>query len=142
MITLLGSVLGFATSFLPKILGYFEQRQNNAHELKMLEATAEIQKDRAIIDAQIRDLEAVRVHDSQLRSGYKWMDAYRSSVRPTITYMFMALFIFVEMSAYIIMLKTGMDAFEAGKHLWNAEINGLFAAIISFWFSDRGFSKK
>ena len=41
MITLLGSLLGFSTSIIPEILGFFKQGQANKQELAMLEAKAQ-----------------------------------------------------------------------------------------------------
>ena len=40
MISLLGTLLGFSTSIIPEVLGYFKQRQANEQELRMLEAKA------------------------------------------------------------------------------------------------------
>ncbi|HAI18752.1 MAG TPA: hypothetical protein DCM10_12370, partial [Xanthomarina gelatinilytica] len=37
MLTLLGSVLGFGTSFLPKVMDYFQDRSDKKHELLVLE---------------------------------------------------------------------------------------------------------
>jgi len=141
MITLIGSALGFATSFLPKIMDYFQSKADNAHELKMLEAMAANRRDEMALDAEIREVETVHEHDAQI-SGGKFIDGLRASVRPVITYLFVGLFIFVEVSAYIIMLNKGMSAIEASQMVWSAEINGLFAAIISFWFGGRTFNKK
>ena len=40
MLSLFGSLLGFGTSFLPTLLGFFEQGQKNKHELRLLDAKA------------------------------------------------------------------------------------------------------
>ena len=37
MITLLGSLLGFGTSFLPEILNFFKRGQEQKHELKKMQ---------------------------------------------------------------------------------------------------------
>ena len=141
MITLIGSALGFATSFLPKIMDYYQSKADNAHELKMLEAMAANKRDEMALDAEIREVETIHEHDSKI-SGGKFIDGLRASVRPVITYLFVGLFIFVEVSAYLIMLDQGMSAIAASQMVWSAEINGLFAAIISFWFGGRTFGKK
>ena len=141
MFTLIGSALGFATSFLPKIMDYFQSKSDNAHELKMLEAMASNRREEMALDAEIREVETIHEHDSKI-SGGKFIDGLRASVRPVITYLFVALFIFVEVSAYVIMLDQGMSAIAASQMVWSAEINGLFAAIISFWFGGRTFGRK
>jgi len=141
MFTLIGSALGFATSFLPKIMDYFQSKSDNAHELKMLEAMASNRREEMALDAEIREVETIHEHDSKI-SGGKFIDGLRASVRPVITYLFVALFMFVEISAYVIMLRQGMSVLDASQAVWSSEINGLFAAIISFWFGGRTFSKK
>ena len=141
MFTLIGSALGFATSFLPKIMDYFQSKSDNAHELAMLEAMASNRREEMSLDAEIREVETIHEHDSKI-SGGKFIDGLRASVRPVITYLFVGLFIFVEVSAYLIMLDQGMSAIAASQMVWSAEINGLFAAIISFWFGGRTFGKK
>ena len=141
MFTLLGSALGFATSFLPKIMDYFQSKADNAHELKMLEAMAKNKREEMALDAEIREVETIHRHDAQIKGG-KFIDGLRASVRPVITYLFVLLFLFVEISAYIIMLDQGMSVLDASQVVWSSEINGLFAAIISFWFGGRTFGKK
>ena len=37
MLSLLGSLLGFGTSFLPKVMDYFQDKQDKAHELDMMD---------------------------------------------------------------------------------------------------------
>jgi hypothetical protein len=141
MFTLIGSALGFMTSFLPKIMDYFQSKADNAHELKMLEAMAANKREEMALDAEIREVETIHRHDAQIKGG-KFIDGLRASVRPVITYLFVLLFLFVEISAYIIMLNQGMSVLDASQMVWSSEINGLFAAIISFWFGGRTFGKK
>ena len=40
MISLIGALIGFGTSIVPEILGYFKQAQADKQELAMLEAKA------------------------------------------------------------------------------------------------------
>ena len=40
MISLLGTLIGFGTSIVPEVLGYFKQKQANEQQLNMLEAKA------------------------------------------------------------------------------------------------------
>ena len=44
MLTLLGSLLGFAGSFAPKIFDYFQERADRAHELAMIDRQMEQMK--------------------------------------------------------------------------------------------------
>ena len=42
MITLLGSLLGFGTSFLPEVLNYFKRGQEQKHELQRMKMEIEL----------------------------------------------------------------------------------------------------
>jgi len=37
MLSLLGSLLGFGTSFLPKVMEFFQDKQDKKHELQVME---------------------------------------------------------------------------------------------------------
>ena len=106
MLSLLGSLLGFGTSFLPKVMEFFQDKQDKKHELAVMEVQIRQQKELADqkleainVDANIREIEALQ--KSMQPTGIGWIDGYRASVRPTITYAFFLLFIFVEISAYL-----------------------------------------
>ena len=43
MLSLIGSLLGFGTSFLPKVLSFFEEKRDQAHELKLMDKQLEQQ---------------------------------------------------------------------------------------------------
>ena len=75
MLSLFGSLLGFGTSFLPKIMDYFQDKQDKAHELSMLTAQTDAQvrlegfRLQAMnVEADIRESEALLKHDAKLNS--------------------------------------------------------------------------
>jgi hypothetical protein len=146
MLTLLGSALGLFTSFLPKVMDYFQNKQDNTHELAMLEKVHSNQMEMTAIDASIREVETIHEHDAALKGG-KFIDGLRASVRPIITYLFMALFMAVEITSFVLVLKTAgtvnletiLSALQAA---WGEENRALFATILSFWFGGRLFRKK
>jgi hypothetical protein len=105
MLSLLGSLLGFGTSFLPKVMDYFQDKSDKKHELMVMEVQIKQQKELALqklemvnVEADIREIEALQ--KSMQPTGVKWVDGLRGSVRPVITYAFFLLFCFVEISAY------------------------------------------
>ena len=61
MIALLGTLLGFGTSIVPEILGYFKQNQANKQELAMLEAKAKYAAQ--LSDLKIKELDAKYVRE-------------------------------------------------------------------------------
>ena len=100
MISLLGSLVGFGTSFLPKVMDFFQDRADKAHELKVMslqieqaERIAQIKLEQINVEADVREIESL--HKSMQPTGVPFIDGLRGSVRPVITYVFMGLFIFV-----------------------------------------------
>ena len=58
MLSLVGSILGFGTSFLPKVLGYFEEKRDQKHELEMMDKQLEQQLQIGNQKMQMMDIEA------------------------------------------------------------------------------------
>jgi len=147
MISLLGSLLGFGTSFLPSILDFFKQAQAHKQKLEMMKMQSELLEKKSALrlqeldkQAEIKEVEGLYKHDASLDGG-KFVNALRSSVRPVITYIFMGLFIAVEVSIMVKFMETGGDWTEAVNLLWSDEVAGLWSAILAFWFGNRAISK-
>ena len=147
MISLLGSLLGFGTSFLPSILDFFKQAQAHKQKLEMMKLQSELLEKKSALrlqeldkQAEIKEVEGLYKHDASLDGG-KFVNALRSSVRPVITYIFMGLFIAVEVLIMVKFMETGGDWTEAVNLLWSDEVAGLWSAILAFWFGNRAISK-
>ena len=146
MITLLGSLLGFGTSFLPEVLNYFKAGQNHKHKLELMQVEMEMMSKRSELklqlldkEADIKETEGLYKHDSIDAGGF--INALRGSVRPIITYCFFALFVGVKVTALLALLDVGHDMGRALSLIWDDATAGLFAAIMSFWFGNRAVSK-
>ena len=141
MLTLLGSVLGFGTSFLPKVMDYFQDKADKKHELEIMTRQAEINLDRTAIEANIREVEAIHEHDASLDGG-GFVNGLRASVRPVITYAFFILFSTVKgVTLYTMVATDGMDLTAGMLAVWDQETQAIFSAIIAFWFGNRAMSK-
>tara|TARA_R100001594_G_scaffold142700_1_gene189853 strand:+ start:1506 stop:1967 length:462 start_codon:yes stop_codon:yes gene_type:complete len=149
MLSLLGSLLGFGTSFLPKIMDFFQDRADKKQELKIMEIQIRAQSDAHVqrleeinTQADIDQMKAMYRHDSNLhKNAASWTSSLSASVRPVITYCFFALFAFVEISAYLALTASGLAAGDAVQIIWSEDTQALFAAVISFWFGNRMVSK-
>ena len=146
MLSLMGSLLGFGTSFLPKVMEFFQDKQDKKHELAVMDVQIRQQKELASqkleainVDADIREIEAIQ--KSVQPSGIIWIDGLRASVRPVITYSFFLLFVFVEVAAYLSLTAQGLSGLDAAGLIWDEETKALFAAVISFWFGGRAISR-
>lgn len=140
MLTLLGSVLGFGTSFLPKVMDYFQDKADKKHELEIMTRQAEINLDRTAIEANIREVEAIHEHDASLDGG-GFVNGLRASVRPVITYIFMALFVGVEVTTYYLLIQNGVAPGDALVAAWDDQVMAMWASILAFWFGGRQFRK-
>ena len=103
--TLLGGLLGGAFRLAPEILKWLDSKGERGHELAMQDKALEFEKIRgaqrmaeigAAADAAWNSgaIDALReaVAAQGQRSGVRWADALSISVRPVITYWFMALY--------------------------------------------------
>jgi hypothetical protein len=147
MITLLGSLLGFGTSFLPEVLNYFKRGQEQKHELQRMKMEIELMAKRSEFkiqeldkEAEIKEAEGLYKHDSVDAGGF--INALRGSVRPIITYCFFGLFVAIKVTALIsLMSLPEMQLNMALSMIWDDQTAGLFSAIMAFWFGNRAVSK-
>ena len=146
MITLLGSLIGFGTSFLPEVLNYFKAGQEQKHKLQQMKLEFELMEKRnemtlrlTDMKAEIQETKGLYKHDG-IDAG-SFINALRGSVRPVITYVFFGLFIAVKVTALMSLMEDGNDLAESINLIWDDATSGLFAAIISFWFGGRAVSK-
>ena len=147
MMTLLGSLLGFGTSFLPEVLNYFKAGQEHKHNLERMQLEMDLMTKRSELklqeldkQAEIKETEGLYKHDSIDAGGF--VNALRGSVRPVITYAFFGLFVAIKIVAVMTMMnEQGADLAGALNVIWDDNTAGLFAAIMSFWFGNRAVSK-
>ena len=146
MITLLGSLLGFGSSFLPEVLNFFKAGQEHKQkmetmtlEMELMSKRSELQLNMLDKQADIKETEGLYKHDSIDAGGF--VNALRGSVRPVITYAFFGLFVAVQVVIMVKVMDEGGDWASAVTLMWTPETSGLFAAIMSFWFGNRAVSK-
>ena len=138
MLALLGSLAGFLTSFIPEIFSFIKDKKDKVHELELIKLQIEAGK-----NSDLSKLEEVRISSGAIEaraiyhhakpSGIKWVDAMSAFVRPFITYSFFLLYIYLKIVSF---LEIGSIAV-----IWTEEDQGLFSAIVGFWFGQRAFGK-
>lgn len=153
MLTLIATLLGGVSSLLPGILGYFQKKQELAHDIELakldmdkMRLANELQINMANVNADIGEANSVHANDAGLDGG-KFVNALRASVRPTLTYAFFLLFLAIKLSALYILMKAGVSFVASLPLLWDSDTNAIFGAIMGFWFGSRsldrfGFGKK
>ena len=141
MLSLIGSALGLFSSAIPKALDMWQDRADKAHELAVMKAQVEISLDQTAIDANIREVESIHQHDSQIK-GSNWVENTRALVRPIMAYSFMGLFFAVEITAFVSLVDAGTGAGDALQQIWDDRVMALWASILAFYFGGRQGSKK
>ena len=145
MLSLLGSLLGFGTSFLPKVMDYFQDKQDKAHELDMMDkqlAQQEVlgaQKLQLVnVEADIAETQSLMQHDAALQKrASQFIVNLAASVRPVITYL-----LFIEFATLTGLLAGGYIDNGMYSLIWNNEFQAIWAAVVSFWFGARTMARK
>jgi len=147
MMALLGSLLGFGSSFLPEVLGYFKANQQQKHRMEMMQLETQLAQKRSEMklveldkQADIEETKGLYAHDSSIDAG-GFINALRGSVRPVITYMFFALFVSTKVVIMVKVIQSDGDWMQASELLFDPETQGLFSATLAFWFGNRAISK-
>lgn len=152
--TLLGGLLGGAFRLAPEILKWVDRQGERAHELLMQDKALEFEKLRgaqrmaeigAAADSAWNTgaLEALRdsVAAQGQKSGVPWVDALSISVRPVITYWFMALYCGAKAGSFAAALGAGAGWGTAVLAAWTDADQALWAGVLNFWFLGRVFDR-
>jgi len=152
--TLLGGLLGGVFRLAPEILKWMDRNGERGHELAMQDKALEFEKLRGAsrmaeiganadaawntgaIDA-LKD--AIRTQGE--KTGVRWVDALSASVRPIITYWFMALYCAAKTAAFAAALHGGAGWGVAILHAWTEADQALWAGVLNFWFLGRVFDR-
>ena len=102
-----------------------------------------IQTQRLSLNGAAGAIEALResVAAQGQRSRVRWADALSISVRPVITYWFMALYCAAKTAAFVGAMSGGVDWGAAILHAWTEADQALWAGVLNFWFLGRVFDR-
>ena len=168
MLSLISSLLGFASAGLPKVLDYFQDRGDKKHELALMAAQREreiaLAREGFIAQAKIEEIKTAQValqteqiamqtqaqervamwkHDMKIgECASPWVINLRGSVRPVVTYLFVLLLIVVDVAGIWYAYTTGVAFAEAMDAVFSDSEMSILAAIISFWFGSQAWNKK
>ncbi len=152
--TLLGGLLGGAFRLAPEILKWLDRIGERGHELAMQDKALEFEKLRgaqrmaeigASADAAWNSgaIEALKeaVAAQGRPTGVRWVDALSTSVRPVITYWFMALYCAAKAAAFAAAVTAGTGSGTAILQAWTDADQALWAGVLNFWFLGRVFDR-
>ena len=161
MMTLISTLLGFASGGLPKVLDFVQDRGDKKHELALIAAgrereialakegfvaqarVEEIKTEQIAMQTQAQEKLAVWKHDMKIGEGAStWVINLRASVRPIVTYIFVLLLVVVDVAGIWYAYSTGVPFAAAMDMVFSDDEMSILAAIIAFWFGSQAFSKK
>lgn len=161
MMTLISTLLGFASGGLPKVLDFVQDRGDKKHELALMAANREreialaregfvaqaaveeIKTEQIAMQTQAQEKLAMWKHDMKIGEGAStWVINLRASVRPIVTYIFVLLLVVVDVAGIWYAYSTGVPFAMAMDMVFSDDEMSILAAIIAFWFGSQAFSKK
>lgn len=153
--TLLGGLMGGAFRLTPEILKWIDRKGKRVHELAIQDKTIELERIRSATKTNELQIEAETSKDAATTSiletaistqgtttGVKWADALSSSVRPIITYWFMALYCAAKAAVFFSAFHEVGEWITAVKRCWTEADQALLAGILNFWFLGRVFDRE
>jgi len=161
MLTLISTALSFLMGGLPKLLDFFQDKSDKAHELElarmqterelqMLERgyiaqarIEEIRTDQIQMQTQAEERSAMYQHDIEIGKGAsQWIINLRASVRPMVTYLFVFLLIVVDIASIWWAWSVGAPFAESVTMIFDDQEMQILASIIAFWFGTQAFTSK
>ena len=154
-LTLLMSLGGGLMRLLPEVFSYFNKKQDNSHELAMMEKQAELEKTKSVmrqdeiktqgqVDMNVAELPAMSeaLKGQMPLSGTRCVDTLNFLVRPAVTYFLLLLYAASKVAMFVLAVKHGMPGWEAIGKVYDEEDRALLGGIISFWFVGRTIDRK
>jgi hypothetical protein len=161
MLTLISTILGFASGGLPKVLEFVQDRGDKKHELALMAvqrerelalakegfiaqaAIEEIKTEQVAMQTQAQERVAMYKHDMKIGEGAStWVINLRASVRPIVTYCFVGLLVVIDLAGLWYAYSTGVNLVDAMDAVFSDDEMAILAAIIAFWFGSQAFNKK
>jgi len=161
MLTLISTALSFLMGGLPKLLDFFQDKSDKAHELElarmqterelqMLERgyiaqarIEEIRTDQIQMQTQAEERSAMYQHDIEIGKGAsQWIINLRASVRPMVTYLFVFLLIVVDIASIWWAWSIGAPFADSVTMIFDDQEMQILASIIAFWFGTQAFTSK
>lgn len=161
MLSILSGILGFATSGLPSVLQFFQQKGDQKHERDMAkldmertlalaekgyasqERIEEFKTDQVEMQTYTEERLALYQHDAKLQENASpFIRNLSASVRPVVTYTFVFLLLFTDIAGMVWAMKSGVEFAQAMELIFSEDEMAIVASIIGFWFGTRTWDKR
>jgi hypothetical protein len=167
MFSLISTLGGLLVSGLPSLLGFFQDKSDKKHELELAQMqrdrelqmmergflaqakVEEIRTDQVMMNADMEMTKAAYAHDAKvLEKAAPWASTFVATVRPVVTYLFVAELFIINVGIGIYLFNHGTlitnvdDFLKATDMIFSEDEMAMLGAIIGYWFGSRGWSKK
>jgi hypothetical protein len=167
MLSLISTLGGLLISGLPKLMEYFQNKADQAHELRLAQIQTErelqlaaagfaaqarmeeIRTEQVAMETDARMTEAALDHDKKvLEKASRWVANYVGTVRPTVTYLFVLELIALNgfMAWYLWnhpeLIRSVDDVIRYSDLIFSSDEMAMLGGIIGFWFGSRQWNKK
>jgi hypothetical protein len=167
MLSLFSTLGGLLISGLPKLLDYFQNKADQAHELRLAQVQTErelqlaaagfaaqakveeIRTEQVSMQAEAQMTEAALKHDEKvLERASTWVVNYIGTVRPTVTYIFILELCLINawVARYVQthpeLITSIEDLVRLSDVIFSTDEMAMLGAIVGFWFGSRSWSKK
>ena len=167
MLSLFSTLGGLLISGLPKLLDFFQNKDDQRHELALArvqvemqlqmmaqgfaaqERMEEIRTDQIAMQTDAQMTEAALKHDEKImEKASTWVVNFVGTVRPIVTYIF--IFELCAINAWIAyyvysrpsLVNNMDDLIRVTDIIFSSDEMAMLGAIIGFWFGSRSWSKK
>lgn len=167
MLSLFSTLGGLLISGLPKLLEFFQNKADQAHELKLAQLQnerdlamaaqgfaaqqriEELRTEQVSLETDAKMTEAALAHDEKvLEKASQWVASYVGTVRPTVTYIFVLELVAINafMAMYLWnhpgLIQNIDDVIKYSDLIFSTDEMAMLGGIIGFWFGSRGWAKK
>jgi hypothetical protein len=167
MLSLFSTLGGLLISGLPKLLEYFQNKADQAHELRLAQVQTErelqlaaagfaaqlkieeVRTEQVAMETDARMTEAALAHDAKvLERASTWVSSYVGTVRPTVTYIFVIELVAINaFMAWYLYQQPGLvtsidDVIRYSDLIFSSDEMAMLGGIIGFWFGSRQWGKK
>lgn len=167
MLSLISTIMGLLVSGLPKLLEFFQDRADKAHEMNLMRLQSErelalaaqgfaaqahmeeIRTEQVMMETTAEMTKAALKHDEKvLDRAHKWVASYVGTVRPTVTYIFV--FELVGINIWLCfylwnnpqLISSIDDVIRYADIVFSSDEMAMLGGIIGYWFGSRGWSKR
>lgn len=167
MLSLISTLGGLLVSGLPKLLDFFQDRADKAHEMNLMRLQSErelalaaqgfaaqarmeeIRTEQVMMETTAEMTKAALKHDEKvLDRAHKWVASYVGTVRPTVTYIFVLELVGINVwLCYFLwsnpqLINSIDDVIRYADIVFSSDEMAMLGGIIGFWFGSRGWSKR